>query len=74
MSLLRSGTVLGDRSPSSAVDYLMNDNALDISPTSDTAEPKLRTFRGWKRNTAHLDRSRSSKSLWLSNVNFLFIN
>jgi hypothetical protein len=69
MSLLRSVTVGGDRSPSSTIDQSMNDNALNISPISDTTEPKLRTFRGWKRNTAQLDRFRSSKSLWLSNVN-----
>jgi hypothetical protein len=46
----------------------MNDNSLNQKP-----EPKLRTFRGWKRNIGQLDKSRLSKSLWLSHVSiFLF--
>lgn len=68
MPLLRSVTVAGDRRSSIMSDSLPchNDNTLDQSEPN---EPKLRTFRGWKRNTAQLDKSRFSKSLWLSQVN-----
>jgi hypothetical protein len=58
MLLLRSVTVAKDRNPTI-------ENTLDKSTIE---EPKLRTFRGWKRNTEHLDKSRLSKSVWLTHV------
>jgi hypothetical protein len=42
---------------------------IEHSPEQSSTEPKLRTFRGWKRNTAQLDRSRLSKSVLLTHVN-----
>lgn len=59
MLLLRSVTVAKDRNPTI-------ENTLEKSTIE---EPKLRTFRGWKRNTAQLDRSRLSKSVLLTHVN-----
>lgn len=44
-------------------------NEPNTSLTVNHPSTKLRTFRGWKRNTAQLDKSRSSKSSWLSQVN-----
>ncbi len=73
MSLLRSVTVGGNRSPSPTVDRSFQyDTKLNQSSTNDTTEPKLRTFRGWKRSTAQLDKSRLGKSLWVSQVSFFF--
>ena len=31
---------------------------------------QLRTFRGWKRNTGHLDKSRTPKGVWQPHVTF----
>ena len=73
--LLRSVTVAGDRSPSTrnrlfqyneATEDDGNDN--DETAPSDGNASKLRTFRGWKRDTAHLDKSRLTKGLMRSNV------
>jgi hypothetical protein len=65
MVLLRSVTVTGDRSPSTdrSGQYYnpADDDPLDYSVTSNEAGPRLRSFRGWKRNTGHLDKSRSTK-------------
>ena len=33
------------------------------STTDKESAPKLRTFRGWKRDTTHLDKSRLTKGL-----------
>lgn len=69
--LSRSITVAGDRSPSitdRTFQYSeMNENDFDSSTTKDT-EPKLRTFRGWKRDTTHLDKARLTKGLMRSHV------
>jgi len=61
--LLRSITVPGDRSPST-------DEAppLNLSTISNETTPQLRTFRGWKRHTEHLDKTRSSKIFRTSHV------
>jgi hypothetical protein len=68
MLLLRSVTVSGDRSPSTdrSPPYY---NPTDEDPTtSDESGPKLRTFHGWKRNTGHLDKTRSTKHSQMSHV------
>jgi hypothetical protein len=76
--LLRSITVAGDRSPSTT-DRLshyynkMEEGDIDQSTTDKDTEPKLRTFRGWKRDTTHLDKSRLTKGLIRSHVN-LFLS
>ncbi|CAF2600562.1 unnamed protein product [Rotaria sp. Silwood2] len=67
MSLLRSVTVTGDRSSSTInrsfqYDKPMKEDTSDQSPIDNEIAPKLRTFHGWKRNIAHLDKSRSTKS------------
>lgn len=45
----------------------MEDRDIDSSTNKDT-EPKLRTFRGWKRDTTHLDKARLTKGLMQSRV------
>lgn len=74
MSLLRSVTVAGDQAPSITEHSFQyhGDNTVDQSSASETNEPKLRTFHGWKRNTAQLDKSRLSKSLWSTHVSVFF--
>jgi hypothetical protein len=70
--LSRSITVAGDRSPSidRTFQYTMEGD-IDRSTTDKDTEPKLRTFRGWKRDTAHLDKSRLAKGLMRPHVNIL---
>lgn len=74
MSLLRSVIVTNDRNSSPTIDHTCQDphstieNTLEQSSMEDKTEPKLRTFGGWKRNTAHLNKSRLSKSVWLTHV------
>jgi len=74
ISLLRSVTVACDRDSSLTVDRSFQDHkSINDNPLNQKPEPKLRTFRGWKRNIGQLDKSRLSKSLWLSHVSiFLF--
>jgi len=48
----------------------MDEGDIDPSTNKDTG-PKLRTFRGWKRDTTHLDKSRLTKGLMRSQVSFL---
>ncbi len=48
----------------------MDESDIDPSTNKDTG-PKLRTFRGWKRDTTHLDKSRLTKGLMRSQVSFL---
>ena len=68
MPLLRSVTVSGDRSPSTDRPP-HHYNPTDENPaTSNETGPKLRTFHDWKRNTGHLDKSRSTKRLQISHV------
>ncbi|CAF4861689.1 unnamed protein product, partial [Rotaria sp. Silwood1] len=67
LPLLRSVTVTGDRSsPTINRSFQhynpMEENASDQSPINNEITPKLRIFHGWKRNIAHLDKSRSTKS------------
>jgi len=50
----------------------MNDNDIDSSTNKDI-QPKLRTFRGWKRDTTHLDKSRLAKGLMRSHVSSIFL-
>lgn len=69
----RSITVAGDRSPSitdrSSQYYALDDeNDTNQTTTDDSVEPKLRTFRGWKRDTTHLDKSRLTKGLMRAHV------
>jgi hypothetical protein len=74
--LSRSITVGGDRSPSikdESFPYTtMDEGDIDPSTTNKDTEPKLRTFRGWKRDTAHLDKARLTKGLMRSHVSFSF--
>ncbi|CAF1372114.1 unnamed protein product [Adineta ricciae] len=62
-SLARSLTVTSDRSLSTLnSDNFMNENTLEQSSSiGDQNTSKLRTFRGWKRYPAHVERSRSPK-------------
>ena len=71
--LSRSITVAGDRSPSveRTFQYTMEEGDIDRSTTDKDTQPKLRTFRGWKRDTAHLDKSRLAKGLTRPHVNIL---
>ncbi|CAF0814942.1 unnamed protein product [Rotaria sordida] len=67
MSLLRAVTVTGNRSPTT-IDHSfqyynpMKESFSDKFSIDKEITPQLRTFRGWKRNLAHLDKSRSTKS------------
>ena len=61
ISLSRSATMGNEPNSSLTVNH--------PSTMMDKPEPKLRTFRGWKRNTAQLEKTRSSKGSWLSQVN-----
>jgi hypothetical protein len=49
----------------------MDEGTVDSSTINKQVAPELRTFRGWKRNTAHLDKSQLTKSLSRSPVSFL---
>jgi hypothetical protein len=46
----------------------MDEGDVDPSTTDKDTAPKLRTFRGWKRDTAHLDKARLTKGLMRSQV------
>jgi hypothetical protein len=75
--LSHSITVPGDQSPSitdRSFQYSipMDEDDIDSSTTDKDTAPTLRTFRGWKRDTAHLDKSRLTKGLLRSNVCFHF--
>ena len=79
MSFLRTGSVNKDRNISpttTTTDRSWQDLSSNIEHSHEhsSTEPKLRTFRGWKRNTAHLDKSRLSKSVWLTHVNISMNN
>jgi len=50
----------------------MDESDIDPSTNKDTG-PKLRTFRGWKRDTTHLDKSRLTKGLMRSHVSLIFL-
>ena len=45
-----------------------NERTSGLTVESGSSEPKLRTFRGWKRTTAQLDKPRLSRNSWLSQV------
>jgi hypothetical protein len=49
----------------------MDEGDIDPSTNKDTG-PKLRTFRGWKRDTTHLDKSRLTKGLMRSHVSLSY--
>lgn len=70
MSLLHSVTVVNEQR-SSAIDQ--NDNPVDEdqSTINNQTTSKLRTFCGWKRNPAQLDKGRLSRGSWQSNVTIL---
>ena len=74
MSLLHPVTAVGDRSHSLTVDRLfpshhsMMDNTREQSSTTDKIESKFRTFRGWKRNIAYVEKSRTSHTVSLTHV------
>jgi len=74
--LLRSITLAGDRSSAitdRTFQYYSPIEEVDVnqSTTDKESAPKLRTFRGWKRDTTHLDKSRLTKGLMRSQVSFL---
>jgi len=50
----------------------MDEGDIDAS-TNKESGTKLRTFRGWKRDTTHLDKSRLTKGLMRSHVSFNFL-
>ncbi len=50
----------------------MDESDIDPSTNKDTG-PKLRTFRGWERDTTHLDKSRLTKGLMRSHVSLIFL-
>jgi hypothetical protein len=51
----------------------MDEDDVDPSTTDQDTAPKLRTFRGWKRDTAHLDKARLTKGLLRSQVTISLI-
>lgn len=72
--LPRSITVAGDKSTISKKSSILSDDIVDDNDPEqrnldDSGPSKLRTFRGRKRDTAHLDRSRLTKGLMRSHVN-----
>ncbi len=46
----------------------MDEGDIDSSTTDKDTAPKLRTFRGWKRDTTHLDKARLTKGLMRPHV------
>ncbi|CAF3737280.1 unnamed protein product, partial [Adineta steineri] len=71
--LSRSVTVAGDRSSSISDRTFQQyntpeDDDADQSTTDKEPTTKLRTFRGWKRDTTHLDKSRLTKGLIRGNM------
>jgi hypothetical protein len=50
----------------------MDEGDIDPSTTDKDTAPRLRTFRGWKRDTAHLDKARLTKCLMRSQVNIFY--
>ena len=49
----------------------MDEDNVDRSTTDNDAAPRVRTFRGLKRDTTHLDKSRLTKGLIRSNVSLV---
>ncbi len=58
-----------DRS-SSTIDNSIDEDALNQSTINNQTTSKLRTFWGWKRNAANLDKARLTKDSCQSNVTF----
>ncbi|UJR20708.1 hypothetical protein I4U23_023829 [Adineta vaga] len=69
LSIARSLTTISDRSVSIVDDdNFIDQDTLDQSSVNNQNTSKLRTFRGWKRYAAHLERTRSPKSSVQSHV------